>query len=35
MRIVRPKQAELKVAQAAAAAANKVKEEAEARLAEK
>ena len=35
MKIVKPKQAELKVAQAAAAAAQKVKEEAEARLAAK
>lgn len=35
MKIVKPKQAELKVAQATAAAANKVKEEAEARLAAK
>ena len=35
MKIVKPKQAELKVAKAASAAANKVKEEAEARLAAK
>jgi len=35
MKIVKPKQAELKTAQAASDAANKVKEEAEARLAEK
>ena len=35
MRIVKPKQAELKIAKEAAAAANKIKEEAEARLAAK
>lgn len=35
MKIVKPKQAELAVAKAAAAAANKIKEEAEARLAAK
>ena len=35
MKIVKPKQAELKEAKAASAAANKVKEEAEARLAAK
>ena len=35
MRIVKPKQAELKIAKETAAAANKVKEEAEARLAAK
>ena len=35
MRIVKPKQAELKVAKAAAAAANKIKEDAESRLAAK
>lgn len=35
MKIVKPKQAELKVAKAASAAANAIKEEAEARLAAK
>ena len=35
MKIVKPKQAELKIAKAASAAANKIKEEAEARLAAK
>lgn len=35
MKIVKPKQAELKVAKAASAAANKIKDEAEARLAAK